>query len=204
MRILPREEKFFTLFNQQMEVIAEATRTLQAVCKNPSGDTAAASTKLMELEHRGDAILHEIYDKLNETFITPIDPEDIHALGSLLDDVLDYLEDGAHRLDAYKLPEITPEICELLDLISGCVSSLAHAFAALERRDSVLEDCIEINRLEEQADHVERRAVASLFQHQKDPIQLLKYKEIYEILESTTDACEDVADRLQNVVVKNS
>lgn len=204
MKFLPREEKFFGYFNQQVGIINQAVKLLVSSCESGTPAIGEAANRITELEHQGDTVLHEIYDRLNQTFITPIDPEDIHALAALLDDVLDYIEDASHRMAAYEIPEMTPELRGLVRLISDCVASLAHAFIALEKQESVLKDCIEINRLEEQADQLERQAVADLFHTEKDPIRLLKYKEIYEVLELATDACEDVADHLQTVVVKNS
>lgn len=204
MKFLPREEKFFGYFNQQVGIIDQAVKLLQASCDSGTPGINEAADRITNLEHQADTILHEIYDRLNQTFITPIDPEDIHALAALLDDVMDYIEDASHRMAAYEIPEITPQLRELVHLIGACVSSLAHAFTALEKQESVLKDCIEINRLEEKADQLERRAVADLFKQEKDPIRLLKYKEIYEVLELATDACEDVADHLQSVLVKNS
>lgn len=204
MRFLPREEKFFHYFSQQADIIGEAIGLLGRSCRTGIPPAHEAAMKITDLEHRGDKVLHEIFDKLNETFITPLDPEDIHALASLLDDVLDYIEDAAHRIDAYEVDEITPPLRDLLHLIEQCADHLKLAFAAMGKGEKILAHCIEINRLEESADKLERTAVASLFQTEKDPIRLLKYKEIYEMLELATDACEDVADHLQNVVVKNS
>lgn len=205
MRFLPREEKFFHYFSQQAGIIEDAAVLLLNACK-PDGQVNLheAADRITDLEHKGDKVLHEILQKLGETFITPLDPEDIHALASLLDNVLDYIEDGAHRMDAYELDTITPTLMDLLRLIVECTRHIKMAFQTLEKGDAILAHCIEINRLEEQADSVERSGVAELFHTEKDPIRLLKYKEIYEILELATDACEDVADHLQNVVVKNS
>jgi len=204
MRFLPREEKFFHYFTQQAGIIFDAAVLLSDACEKGKPDFHEAAKKITELEHKGDKVLHEIFQRLGETFITPLDPEDIHALASLLDNILDYIEDGAHRMDAYDLDAITQPLRDLLRLIVECARHIKTAFEALEKGEAILDHCIEINRLEEEADGVERGGVAELFHTEKDPIRLLKYKEIYEILELATDACEDVADHLQNVVVKNS
>lgn len=204
MRFLPREEKFFHFFLQQAAIIRDAAKLLQSSCHTGQPSLQATAEQIATLEANADLILHDIFEKLNATFITPIDPEDIHALASFLDDVMDHIEDGAHRMNAYQVDEITPELKELVDLIAQCTESLEKAFQSLEEGKSVMAHCIEINRAEGAADVVERRAVANLFRNEKDPIRLLKYKEIYEIFELATDACEDVADHLQNVVVKNS
>ncbi len=204
MKFLPREEKFFTYFDQQVEVINQAAQILQSACDNGSPSLTEAAQRISDLEHQGDSILHEIYEKLHQTFITPIDPEDIHALGSLLDDVVDHLEDASHRMAAYEIPEITQELKDLVRIIANGGITLRRAFTALGNQKSVQEDCIELKRLEGEADHLERRAVSELFRSEKDPIRLLKYKEIYEALELATDACEHIAIQLQAVAVKNS
>ena len=165
---------------------------------------ASAAAKIRTLEQRGDEVIHEIYTRLNQTFITPLDPEDIHSLSSHLDDVLDGIEDAAYRMVAYRSGAHSGMVVELCKMVYACAQTLELAFEALETNKPVLPYCIEINRLEEVADQLVRDAVSELFRSEKDPITLLKLKEIYEFLEQTTDACEDVADALQNVVVKNS
>ena len=204
MRLLPREEKFFALFRQQVAVISEASRLLLDGAKAGNSRLAEIAREIQTLEHRGDEIIHEIFTKLNQTFITPLDPEDIHNLSSKLDDVLDGIEDSAHRMVAYRLESIPPTVVSLSEIIHVCCRTLDKAFAALEKSDKVMEHCIEINRLENEADTLVRAAVSDLFDHQKDAILIIKLKEIYDFLEGTIDRCEDVADVLQNVVVKNS
>lgn len=204
MRLLPREEKFFILFDKQVKVISEASRLLVEGAKAGNSTLADVAKQISALEHRGDEIIHEIFTRLNQTFITPLDPEDIQTLSSKLDDVLDGIEDSVHRMVAYRLESIPPEMVALAEIIHRCCRTLEKAFTALEKNDKVMEDCIEINRLENEADNLVRAAVAELFEKEKDAIALIKLKEIYDFLEGTTDRCEDVADVLQNVVVKNS
>jgi len=204
MRLLPREEKFFTHFTDQVRIIAEAATLLVEGARAGNAELGAAVSKIKKLEQSGDEIIHEVFTKLNQTFITPIDPEDIHSLSSHLDDVLDSIEEAAHRMSAYHLDPIPGGVVEMCQILCNCAKALQSAFAALEKNERVLDHCIEINRLEETADQLERGAVAELFQNEKDPIALLKLKEIYELLEAAADRCEDVADALQNVVVKNS
>lgn len=203
MKLLPREEKFYTYFRDQAEVIAEAAKLLLEGVQTGSTHMATMALEIKSLEEKGDEIIHEIYVRLNQTFITPIDPEDIHSLSSHLDDVLDGIEDAAHRLVSYRLEEIPPLVVELCTVVRSCVASLQLAFDALSQDKPVLEHCIEINRLEEVADKLVRDSVRDLFQNENNPITIIKLKEIYELLEATTDRCEDVADALQNVVVKN-
>ncbi len=204
MNLLPRQEKFFAMLLNQAEVIAKAADLLAAGVTAGNSRLKHAAAEILILEHRGDEIIHEIFKKLNQTFITPIDPEDIHRLSSGLDDVLDGIEEAAFRIVAYHVDPIPDPIKELANILQSCAGALLRALQALDRHQKVLESCIEINRLENEADMVERSAVAGLFENEKDPIRLIKLKEIYEVLETTTDRCEDVADLLQNVVLKNS
>jgi uncharacterized protein len=204
MRLLPREEKFYHLFLKQVEVILEASRVLLDGLRLGNSRLVMAATEINKLEHQGDEVIHEIFTRLNQTFITPIDPEDIHNISSALDNVLDGLEDTAHRLVSYKIDPIPAPLIQLSELVAGCAKALHAAFSALEKNDPIMEHCIEINRLENEADLIGRSAVADLFNKETNPIVLIKLKEIYEFIEETIDSCEDVADVLQNVVVKNS
>lgn len=201
MRFLPREEKFFHYFLSQVHLISQAAMLLVEGSQN---GMAAAAQRIHQIEKDGDEIIHEVFQKLNTTFITPLDPEDIHMLASRLDDVLDSIEEVAHKFVAYRVDPLPIDAKQICEIIHSCARTLEQAFEALGRNDSVLEYCIEINRLEEQADNLTRRALADLFDRETNAIQLIKLKEIYELLEITTDFCEDVADELQNVVVKNS
>jgi uncharacterized protein len=204
MNLLPKEEKFYHFFNEQARIIMEASKLLLEGAEAGNAHLASAALKIRSLEQQGDEIIHEIYVRLNSTFITPLDPEDLHSLSSHLDDVLDGIEDAAHRMVAYRLNEIPPTVVELCRIVRQCAETLQKAFVALSKNARLIDHCIEINRLEEVADQLVRSAVSDLFLHEKDPIVILKLKEVYEFLEQTTDACEDVADALQNVVVKNS
>ena len=205
MNILPRDEKFFAMFLKQVENISEASRLMLEGAKAGNSQLAKASEQIKAIESRGDEITHDIFTRLNQTFITPLDPEDIQALSVSLDNVLDGIEDAAHRMVAYQLDPMTPTTLELCEIVKQCASSLQKAFEMLDKKkDRVMEHCIEINRLENEADRLVRKAVADLFINEKDPIAIIKLKEVYDFLEATTDYCEDVADTLQTVVVKNS
>lgn len=204
MRLLPREEKFYALFLKQVEIISEAARLLLDGIRAGNARMAGVATEIHVLESKGDEVIHEIFTRLNQTFITPIDPEDIHNISSALDNVLDGLEDTAHRLVSYHIKTIPPAMVSLSELIATCARTLRAAFQALEKGGSVMQHCIEINRLENEGDLIGRSAVVELFDKEKDPITLIKLKEIYDFIEATLDSCEDVADVLQNVVVKNS
>jgi predicted phosphate transport protein (TIGR00153 family) len=204
MRLLPRQEKFFTSFLGQVHLISEASRLLLEAVKEGNSHLSRTAVRIQQLEHEGDEIIHDIFTRLNQTFITPLDPEDIHSISSRLDDVLDGIEDAAYRMVAYRLEPIPPVVTELCQVVHDCSLSLEKAFEALNKDEKLLDHCIEVNRLEDYADQLVRRAVAELFEQETDPIALIKQKEIFEFLEDTTDRCEDVADVLQNVVVKNS
>ena len=204
MNLLPRDEKFYELFLKQVEIISQAAHVLLEGVRIGNARLAGAATEISVLEHRGDEVIHSIFTRLNQTFITPLDPEDIHNLSSALDNVLDGIEDTAHRLVSYDIEPIPADMVELAGIVNTCAVEAKKAFEALAHKGHIMEHCIEINRLENEADLVTRSAVADLFRKQKDPITLIKLKEVYEFFENTIDRFEDVADVLQNVVVKNS
>jgi predicted phosphate transport protein (TIGR00153 family) len=204
MRLLPREEKFYHLFLKQVDIISEASRVLLEGVQAGNARLATAATEIKVLEHRGDEVIHELLTRLNSTFSTPLDPEDIHAISSALDDVLDGLEDTAHLLVSYGIEPIPHTMVKLAEIVAMCATALKSAFVALEKDGPVMDHCIEINRLENEADLIGRSAVAYLFHKKKNAIALITLKEVYEFFEDTIDSCEDVADVLQNVVVKNS
>ena len=204
MKLLPREEKFYHLFLKQVEIISDASRLLLDGVRAGNSRLAGVATEINVLENKGDEVIHEIFTRLNQTFITPIDPEDIHNISTALDNVLDGVEDTAHRLVSYRIKPIPVPMVTLAEIIAACAKALKAAFEALEQGGSVMEHCIEINRLENEGDLIGRSAVVDLFDKEKDPITLIKLKEVYDFIEGTIDSCEDVADVLQNVVVKNS
>jgi predicted phosphate transport protein (TIGR00153 family) len=204
MRLLPREEKFYHLFLRQVQIISEASRLLLDGLLQGKARLAGAATDISVLEHKGDEVIHEVFTRLNQTFITPIDPEDIHSISAALDNVLDGIEDTSHRLVSYHIDPVPANMVTLAEIVAGCAKQLHSAFQALEQNGPIMDHCIEINRLENEGDRIGRSAVAELFDKENDPITLIKLKEVYEFFEATIDSCEDVADVLQNVVVKNS
>jgi hypothetical protein len=204
MRLLPREEKFFHYFVEQSQLILQAARMLHSAAKRGNSALAESALEIEKLEQRGDEIIHEIFTKLNQTFITPLDPEDIHSLASHLDDVLDAIEETSHRIVSYKIVPIPPPLIEFARIIEDCAVALEKAFQALSAEKPLLDHCIQINHLEVAADKLARNVITQLFDEETNPVALIKLKEIYEYLELTTDYCEDVADALQNVIVKNS
>lgn len=204
MRFLPKEEKFFALFLDQVRYISQAAALLLQGAEAGNAHMAKAAEEIGILERKADEVIHEVFRLLNQTFITPLDPEDIHSLSTHLDDVIDSIEEASHRMVIYNVDPITPVAIEVCRNIVASAKSLEAAFAALNSNSKIIDHCIEINRIEDVTDDIVRGAVRDLFANEKDPIQIMKLKEIYELLEQTTDFCEDVADALQNVVVKNS
>lgn len=204
MKLLPRDEKFFQYFQQQVKLICQAADLLVEGATAGNAHLANAAHQIHALEEQADGVLHEIYTRLNSTFITPIDPEDIQSLSSHLDDVIDGIEDSVQRMLDYQIDPIPATVVELCCIVQSCCLILQKAFDALAQNKPFIEHSIEINRLEEAADQLGRAAVKDLFDKEKDPIRIMKLKEIHEFLEQTTDYCEDVADALQNVQVKNS
>jgi predicted phosphate transport protein (TIGR00153 family) len=204
MKLFPREEKFYEYFQQQANFICQAANLLVEGATAGNARLASAAHQIQAIEEQADAVIHEIFTKLNSSFITPLDPEDIHSLSSHLDDVIDGMEDSVYRMLAYRIDPLPSVVIELCRLVQSCGIALQQAFDALAKGQPLMSHCIEINRLEEAADQLVRKAVRDLFDHETDPIRIIKLKEIYEFLEQTTDYCEDVADALQNVQVKNS
>src|ERR1041384_2371888 len=170
MRILPREEKFFSYFHDQVELIRRAADLLVEGAESGNTHLASAAHQIRAIEEQADTVIHEIYTHLNETFITPLDPEDIHSLSSHLDDVIDGIEDSVHRMLAYRIEPLPGTVLELCRLVQSCGMTLRQAFEALAKGQSLMNHCIEVNRLEEAADQLVRAAVADLFQNEKDPI----------------------------------
>jgi predicted phosphate transport protein (TIGR00153 family) len=204
MRLLPREEKFYVDFQNQAKVICQAATELRDAVKHGNSQMTEAAKRIRSLEQKGDELIHDVLKRLNSTFITPIDPEDIHSLASHMDDVLDGIEEAAHCLVAYKVEPVPAPVIELAELIKSCADVMAKAIDAMALQKPMMDHCIEINRLEDSADEVYRKAVAALFEPGADALHVIKMKEIYDALEATTDRCEDVTDVLQSVVVKNS
>lgn len=204
MKLLPRDEKFFKYFQQQVKLICQAADLLVEGAAAGNAHLANAAHQIHALEEQADSVLHEIYTCLNSSFITPLDPEDIQSLSSHLDDVIDGIEDSVHRMLDYHIDPMPGTVLELCCIVQSCCLILKKAFDALANGKPFFDHSIEINRLEEAADQLGRTAVKELFEKEKDPIRIIKLKEILEFLEQTTDYCEDVADALQNVQVKNS
>jgi len=204
MNLLPHDEKFFDLFHQHARILCQSSQLLISGLKSGYNGVCEISKQMEALERNADDVIHEIFRRLQATFITPFDPEDIQTLATALDNVLDSIEDATFRIVAYRLDPIPEPAIQLARMIDDSCSALAKALSSLEDRKPVWDQCIEVHRLENEADAVERTLVGKLFSSNIDPLSLIKQKEVYEILEQATDFCEDVADVIQNVAVKNS
>jgi hypothetical protein len=204
MNLLPKNDQFFHLFDRHGQILCRASRLLMGALRDGYDGVCRIEKDMSGIEAEGDRVVHDIFRHLRATFITPFDPEDIQALATSLDDVLDGLDDVTFRIVAYKLKPIPTAVSELAEKISECCTILTRALEALHQRSPVIDYCIEVHRLENEADRIERNLLADLFRNEPDAIALIKKKEIYELLEATTDRCEDVADVIQNVSVKNS
>src|SRR5947209_19371985 len=202
-RLVPRDTKYFDMFAEQATNILQAAQLLKTTLETFQ-DVDDKVRQLKDLEHKGDDMTHTILVKLNQTFITPIDREDIHALASAMDDVLDFIYAAGERLVMYKIINAPPAVVELADIIIRQSDQLKRAVQKLEKHDNVLDICVEINRLENEADNIGRSALAALFEREKDPINLIKMKELIEVLEIATDKAEDAANVLESVVLKSA
>lgn len=203
--LVPKELKFFDCLNQQAENLVKAAEFFKAALKDGVLDETEV-WKIHELEHEGDTLAHEITDMLNRTFITPIDREDIYSLANNLDDVLDLLNAMAGRIRLYKLNPKDEHFVQFIDLIEQAAAALANAIKHMpdtKRQRRVLDHCIEVNRLENLGDSLREKAISRLFEQEKDPLAVMKWKEIYETAEGALDECEHVAKAIESILVKN-
>ncbi len=204
-RLIPRETKFFDMFNEIAGNLVEGAQVLSDLLHNYDYQRLPeAVQKIKEIEHRGDDMTHRVFIKLNQTFITPFDREDIHLLASSLDDVLDFVFSASDRLVTYKITQPSPSAKVLAGIILKQAEELKKAVSLLNKNHHLLEHCVEVNRLENEADQVSREAIGRLFDGGYDPITLIKLKELLEILEEASDKAEDVANVLESVVLKNA
>jgi hypothetical protein len=203
-KLFTKDEKFFQMFGQMSRHILESAQILEQMMRTPTGDLQESAARIKDLEHKGDELTHRVIDELNKTFITPIDREDIHDLMTALDDVLDVIDMSASRLVLFQIKEPIPECPEMSAVLLSQVKEIAGAVSRLQDNDHVVERCIEINRLENDGDRLFQSAIANLFENVKDPINVIKRKEIIETLERATDKAEDVANVLETIMVKNA
>lgn len=203
---IPREEKFFELFEDSARNIVKAAKVLNELVDNWEHIEQRVE-EIKELEHIGDTITHEIIARLHRTFVTPLDREDIALLAKSLDDVMDFIDNAACSMDIYKVDAPGKRAKELADIIIQATAEVEHAVLELRHKaklKQILERCVEINRLENMADVVFRAAMAELFEDSTDMAHVIKWREIYEHMESATDRCEDVANVIEGVALKHA
>jgi uncharacterized protein len=204
-KFFPKETDFFMMFDKAARNLNKGAVLLVEMMEDLS-KAETKSKEIYEVEQEGDMLTHEVMRRLNKTFITPLDREDIHSLISRIDDVLDLIWASADRATLFKIKDSTPEAVELSKCILSTTEIIAKAVTSLKDKkySYIQEYCIEINRLENAADRIFREALARLFENTKDPILVIKWKNIYENLEDATDICEDVANILESIVLKHA
>ena len=205
-RFLPKETSFFDFFEQHAALTVEGTKEfLSLVTTGANIETKAK--RVSDIEHETDVITHRCVEALHKTFITPIDRDNIHRLITRMDDVMDFVEAAAERIALYELTVMTQDVRDLADVLVRAAQQVELATKGLRNLkdpQSILKQCIDINRLENESDQILRRAVAKLFKEEKDPIVVIKWKEIYENLENAADRCEDVANIIEGVILEHS
>jgi uncharacterized protein len=202
-RLVPRNEDFYGMFIELAAQLRVGGGLLEEMlARNPAIWDKAEEIK--EVEHKCDHLTHKIIQLLNTTFVTPIDREDIHALAKSLDDVMDAIDASAKMIRLYKVGTVRYGARELARVVSLSVDQVKHALEALEKKTGVAHRAVEINRLENEADRIHEESLRRLFDEERDPILIIKWKEILDFLEDATDRCEDVANLLEGVVVKNA
>jgi len=204
--LIPKDVKFFDMTAEQVKVISDAVSYLKKMIEKEDYSEENVK-KIKELEQHCDTLSHEIIDVLNETFITPIDREDIHKIINEIDDIMDLINVVANRLYIYKIKTVkNTYFPEFLENITDAVNAVKNAILSLKdikKPRRILEYCIEINRLENSGDSIREKAIMELFEKEKNPIEIIKWKEIYEVLETVLDSCEKVARTIEEVLVKN-
>lgn len=202
-KLLPNEHRFFELFTAQAENVYQGAKALVALLESYENVTVQADG-IKRIEHTGDELTHDLYTRLNQTFVTPLDREDIHELSGTVDDVLDLTDAVASRLVIYRVAAMRPGFVDLARILLQACDQMRRAVAMLDRQDGMMSYCIEINRLENEGDRLSRTMTAQLFAEEKDPVEIIKWKELIEVLENAIDKCEDVANVLETISLKNA
>lgn len=208
-RFFPREQVFFDLFERSARNVHRGSLKLGQIMKK-FGDLPALAREMKDIEHEGDRITHELIERMNRTFITPLDREDIHILAGRLDDVLDLMDGAIHRMLLYKFAEPTQDAAALAACLERATALLEEAVPRLRKLSSrkeveaLLKCCVDINTQENEGDRIHQHGLAALFENGRDPIYVIKWKDVYQDLEAATDRCEDVANVMEAIVLKNA
>lgn len=205
--LLPHDEKFFVLFDKLSNTILEGADTLRTLPSLPKNEREVVVKKIQDIEHNADTITHEIFTELNRTFVTPLDREDIHKLASAMDDVMDLIDGSANRFFLYKIKKNSADIQRLTEIIYQSAIEIQRGVLLItdSRRSEELRKILQkINQYENDADSIFDQAIAELFDNESDAIELIKTKEVLVTLETATDKCEDVANMLESIMIKNA
>lgn len=207
-KLLPKDDKFFTYLEESTENLVKAGAIMRELTlARKKLEIESLIQKIHDLEHEGDTVTHKIFSELNSTFVTPIDREDIHLLASSLDDIMDHIDGSAGRFTLYKLKRWPPKMVHLIEILASSINELHHGVRLLrniQEFDELQQVFLKVNEYENAADLVFEQAIAELFEKEKNPIQVIKLKEIYVGLETATDKCEDVANVLEGIVIKHA
>ena len=204
MRLLPRNEEFFDLFTEVANRNKEAAQYLRDLFEAPPDRRTPIVEAIKRLEHEADQVTHEVVNRLDRTFITPLDREDIHQLASDLDDVMDAMDGTARRAQIFRLGVAPQGVRRLAEVIQRMVAVLAEAVGRLKKGDDVMGFCVEAKQLEEEGDAIYHEALGQLFEKEKDALEVIKWKEIYDNLEGTLDQAEDVANVVESITIKHA
>ena len=205
-RLLPRETSFFDFFDRHAKLTVEGAQEFMSLVTT-GANIPAKCRRISDIEHETDTITHRCVEALHKTFITPIDRDSIHRLITRMDDIMDFVEAAAERIELYELTIMTADVRDLADVLHRSTQQVEAAMRGLRQLkdpQATLKLCIDINRLENEADAILRRSVARLFKEEKDPIVVIKWKEVYENLESASDRCEDVANIIEGVILEHA
>jgi uncharacterized protein len=202
-RFMPSDGDFFALFQKQAENIVSGAQAFVRLLEHFSGVPEQIQS-IKAIEHIGDELTHQLFRKLNQTFITPFDREDIHELSSTMDDVIDLIDAAASRFALYRVTQVRQGTLELCKVLAAATVEVKEAVHAMQSPDKVHHHVIEINRLENESDRLCRTLIAQLFEEEKNPVEIIKWKEIFEVMETAVDKCEDVSNVIESVILKNA
>jgi predicted phosphate transport protein (TIGR00153 family) len=204
LNLLPREEQYFDLFLQMTLYICDAARELKEMLADKNHNYQEYSQRIKGLEHACDELTHNIATKLNKSFITPFDREDIYTMSGALDDIVDLIDDAARAIIIFDVHETTDHARAFADVIERMAEQLREIVSILRKPKNITQRLVEIHRLENEGDDIYHAAIAELFHEEHDPLTVLKWKEIYEKLEAAVDRCENVANIIESVIIKHT
>ena len=203
-RLIPKEEQYFALFSQMTQYITDAARALAEMLNDRHGDPNEHLKRIKAIEHECDDLTHSISTRLNKSFITPFDREDIYMLSSALDDVVDLIDDAARAMVMYNVGQSTAYARQFAEVIQRMAVELNDIISMLEKPSGITPRLVELHRLENVGDEIYHRAIAELFHDATDPLEVIKWKDIYEKLEAAVDRCENVANIIESVIIKHT